>query len=306
MRRSKILIFMIFVVMLAFQANIQAMNAQLALKDMSVGEVAWRSDQELIAKPYGDPTYQLVKKPNIWEIRPLHIRDNSKFYKWSNKRDKLLYWKNGSLLLTKLEKMGSDSLLSSKTAETESNWSPNDKYFAYVVGKHIWISTPDLKIKKRITKQAVNEINCPLWINSGQEIVFQGAYKDNYTFWRVNVKTGETKIINDKVSCLYYKWQMWNDNIVFVDQTTFDFKQMSLTGKISNVTKDGISGRTIIQYNQDGIYYTDNSRNLYRLANGTSKLIVKGIDYASVSPSGKMLAYAKDNQFYIAENFMTP
>lgn len=306
MCRSKVIFLMIFVVMFTFQANIHAINSRVVLKDMAVGEVSWKNEQELVAKPYGDPTYMLVKVNSIWEIRPLHIRDNSKFFKWSNKRDKLLYWKNGNLLLTKLEKMGSDSLLSAKTTETEPSWSPDDKYFAYVVDNNIWVGTSDLKTKRRVTKKAVNEANYPQWTKSGKEIVFQGAYKNSYTMWKVNVKTGETKVINSKLGCLYYKWQMWNDNIVVIDETTFDFKQLSLTGKITNLTKDGVAGRSIMQYNQDGIYYTDNSRNLFKLANGASKLILKEVDYASISPSGKLLAYAKDNQLYIAENFMNP
>lgn len=306
MRRSKVILLMIFVIMLAFQANIHAINSRVVLKDMSIGEVAWKNEQELVAKPYGDPTYLLVLINTTWEIRPLHIRDNAKFFRWSNKRDKLLYWKNGNLLFTKLEKMGSDSLLSSKATETEPSWSPDDKYFAYVVDNNIWIGTADLKTKRRVTKKTVNEANYPQWTKSGKEIVFQGAYKNSYTMWKVDVKTGDTKVINDKLGCLYYKWQMWNDNIVVIDENTFDFKQLSLTGKISYLTKDGIAGRSIIQYNQDGIYYTDNSRNFFKLANGTPKIILKGVDYASISPSGKLLAYAKDNQLYIAENFMNP
>jgi Tol biopolymer transport system component len=292
--------------MLVFQANIHAMSSRVVLKDMSVGEVAWKNEQELIAKPYNDPTYMLVKVNSTWEIRPLHIRGDAKFFKWSNKRDKLLYWRNGDLFLTKLVKMGSDSLFSDKTTETELSWSPDDKYFAYVMNNNIWICTGDLKTKRRVTKKPVNETNYPQWTKSGKEIVFQGAYKNRYTMWKVDVKTGETKVINSKLGCLYYKWQMWNDKIVVIDETTFDLKQMSLTGKISNLTKDGKAGRSIIQYNQDGIYYTDNSRNLFKLANGVSKLILKEVDYASISPSGKLLAYAKDNQLYIAENFMNP
>lgn len=306
MRRSKITVLMIFLIMLAFQADIHAINSRVVLKDMAVGEVAWKNEQELIAKPYGDPTYQLVKANSTWEIRPLHIRDNVKFFKWSNKRDKLLYWKNGKLLLTKLEKMGSDSLLISEITETEPSWSPDDKYFTYIIDNHVWICTSDLKKKRRITKKPINEANCPQWTSSGKEIVFQGAYKNSYTMWKVNVKTRETKVINDKLRCLYYKWQMWKGNMVVIDETTFDLKQVSLTGKISNLTRDGVAGRNIIQYNQDGIFYTDNGRNLFKLANGTSKLIVKEVDYASVSPSGKLLAYAKDNQLYIAENFINP
>lgn len=306
MRHKIVLAIMFFMIMLSFQANIYSINSQLVLKDMAVGEVAWKTEGELIAKPYGGSTYQLVKKNNLWEIRPLHIRDDAKFFKWSHQRDKLLYWKNGNLLYTKLIKMGSDTELVAKTAETEPSWSPDDKYFAYIADNHVWVCTADLKKKRRVTKKAVNEANYPQWTKSGKEIVFQGAHKNSYTMWKVDVKTGETKIINDKVSCLYYKWQMWNDNIVVVDESTFDIKRLSLNGKVSNVTKDGIAGRSIIQYNQDGIYYTDNSRNLFRLANGTSKLILKGVDYACVSPSGKLLAYAKDNQLYIAENFMTP
>ncbi len=304
MRRSKIIFLMVFMVMLAIQADIHAFNSRLALKDMAVGEVSWKNERELIAKPYGDPTYQLVKVNTTWEIRPLHIRDNTKFFKWSHKRDKLLYWRNGNLLLTKLEKMGSDSVLVGKTAETEPCWSPDDKYFTYIRDNHVWICTTNLKTKKRVTKKAVNEAIYPQWTNSGKEIVFQGAYKNSYTLWKVNVKTGETKVINDKLKCLYYKWQMWNDKIVVIDENTFDIKQLSLTGELSNLTRDRVAGRTIIQYNADGIYYTDNSRNLFQLANGSAKLILKEVDYACISPSGNSLAYAKDNQFYIAENFM--
>lgn len=306
MRGSKVMFLIVLMMMLAFQANIQAMNSQVALKDMSVGEVAWKNEGELVAKPYGDPTYLLVKVGKIWEIRPLHIREDSKFFEWSHHRDKLLYWKNGKLLFTKLVKMGSDTELVSEAAETEPSWSPDDKYFAYIVDNHVWICTADLKTKRRVTKKAVADANYPQWTKSGKEIVFQGANKNSYTLWKVDVKTGETKIINDKLSCLYYKWQMWNDNMVVIDESTFDFKLVTLDGKVSNLTKDGIAGRSIIQSNQDGVYYTDNSRNLFLLANGTSKLIIKGVDYACVSPSGKILAYAKDNQFYIAENFMKP
>lgn len=304
MRRLTILVLMFFFLLLTFQVNIQAINSQLVLKNMFVGEVAWKTERELIAKPYGDPTYQLVKQNNnIWEIRPLHIRNDSKFFKWSHKRDKLLYWKNGDLLFTKLIKMGSDSELVAKTAETEPCWSPDDKYFAYIANNHVWVCTADLKKKRRVTKKPVLEAVFPQWTKSGEQIVFQGAYKNSYTMWIVDVKTRETKVINDKLRCLYYKWQMWNDNIVVIDESTFDIKLLTLTGKVSNLTRDGIAGRNIIQYNRDGIYYTDNSRNLFRLANGTSKLILKEVDYACVSPSGKLLAYARDNQLYIAENF---
>jgi hypothetical protein len=304
MRRMNIIFLMVFVIMLAFQANIHAFNSRVVLKDVSVGEVAWKNERELLAKPYGDPTYLIVKVNNVWEIRPLHIRDDSKFFRWSHKRDQLLYWKDGRLLLTKLEKMGSDSALSSKTIETEPSWSPDDKYFAYISDNHVWISSANLKTKKRITRKAINDAIYPQWTSSGKEIVFQGAYKNSYTMWKVDVKTGETKIINDKLRCLFYKWQMWNDNIVVIDETTFDFKLLSLNGKISNLTKDGVAGRSIIQYNADGVYYTDNSRNLWILANGAAKLILSEVDYACISPSGNSLAYAKDNQFYIAENFM--
>jgi len=303
MYRLKVILLMALALLIAFQANIHAAAPRQLLKDTTIDEVAWAPNElKFIAKPFRDPAYLISRKNNTWEIMPLHIRENAKFFTWAHKSYQLLFWKDGNLFYSKLVDMASDAVLVAKTAETEPSWSPDDKYFAYISDNNVWICSTDLKQKKKVTKRAVNEAIYPQWSNSGKDIIFQGAYKDGYTIYKVNVATGETKVINDKLRCVYYKLQTWNDQILVIDETTYDFKVVTLDGKVGNVTNDGVSGRNIVQYGPNGLYFTDIGRNLCKLVKGSPRLVMKEVDYASVSPRGTYLTYSVSDKFYIADN----
>lgn len=306
MRHSKIILMIVLVFVVAFQTNIQALNSRLVLKEMTVGEVSWHPNEQMfVAKPFNQPTYLIYKIGNAWQIRPTYITGNVKFFKWSHRGDQLLYWKDGNLYLAKLQGFGDvgDSALLAKASESAANWSPDDKYLAYISDNHVWICTPDLKHRQKITNQAVKEANAPQWSNSGKDIIFQGVYKDGYTMWKVNIKSGETKVINTGLQCTYSKWQLWNDRILVMDDTTSDFKVLTFNGKTVSLTKDGVSGRNIVYYGPAGLYYTDTNRKLFKLENGSPKLIINGEDFACLSLLGKVLSYSVVEKFYLVENF---
>lgn len=307
MRHSKIVLMIVLVLAVGFQANIHALNPRLILKAMTVGEVSWHpNEQKFVAKPFNQPTYLIYKIGNAWQIKPTYLTGDVKLFKWSHRGDQLLYWKEGNLYLTKLQDfgdVGDDSVLLNKAAESAASWSPDDKYLTYISDNQVWICTPDSKYRQKITNQEVKEANAPQWSNSGKDIIFQGAYKDGYTIWKVNIKSGETKVINPGLQCTYSKWQLWNDQVLVIDDTTSDFKVLTLNGKITSLTKDGVSGRNIIYYGPAGFYYTDTNRKLFKLVNGAPKLIINGEDFVSLSLLGKVLSYSVADKFYLIENF---
>lgn len=242
----------------------------------------------------------IYKKEDNWYTQPLGLSIYSKFFVWSNKGDKFLYWDKGNIYIYQFNK---NPVLLCEATESTASWSLDDKWILFSYNDNIWMMQNDNKQKVKVTKKSIKEASYPQWIDSKTIMFYGNKPKQGSTIWKVDLGTGEPKMINNQIDCYYSGWPIEPNGIPFIDIDSFDIKLLSYNGKVRDLTinGNGIDGKTFVRYHNDSLFYIDNYRNLIlvNVKNMDNRVVMKEVDRASISPDGKYLAYTSGKKFYI-------
>lgn len=289
----------IFISFLLVSLNVYGFNPTKVIEGVFIYEIIWAPNGEMmIVKPNYDSPYLVYKKKNIWNVKSLGLSMYSKFFVWSNKSDKFIFWNEGNLYI---QQIGDKPVLFCKASESKASWSPDDKWISYSYNDNIWIMQFNNKQKIKITKRSIKGASYPQWKNLKTIIFYGDKPKQGSTIWKVDLNTGSPKMISNKIDCYYSGWSIGSSGIPIIDIESLDIKLLSYNGKVNNLTTNGngIDGKVFVRYSNGSLFYLDNYRNLVHVKNKKNRVLMSKVDRASISPDGKYLAYTSNKEFYI-------
>lgn len=292
----RLIIFAFFT--LIFTNHVDGSSLNPVLQDAFVtGVESWSDNGEvMIVLPLYQPAQLIVKKKTGWVAN--RLKEVGHFYILSHKGDRFAFLNSGNLYISTLQ---NKPVIISKASETTMSWSPDDKWLAYANGNDIWIVSSNLKEKKKVA--TAENASYPQWTGSGKDLIFFGIDKSikgntKRIIWIANIETGEIRKINDNLNFYYGGWTFWRDLIPIRDINSNDMMLLSIDGTVTRLTNNGVP-RHFVRYDENGLYCKDGKRNLLLIKDDSQQVLMTGVDYVSISPNKKYIAYAVMDKFYI-------